>query len=64
MGDKVIKKNHEKSIVNGKNGKKAPLSLLKKTLTFKDGTKKTMRTQIIVDGRYNILVLKFDLYFY
>ena len=36
MGDKVIKKLHEKSIVNEKNGKKAPLSLLGKTLTFKD----------------------------
>ena len=27
---------HEKSIVNGKNGEKASVSLLKKTLTFKD----------------------------
>ena len=36
MGDRVIKKINEKSIVNGKNGEKAPLSLLKKTLTFKD----------------------------
>ena len=36
MGDKVIKKIHEKPILNGINGEKAPLSLLKKTLTFKD----------------------------
>ena len=36
MGDNVIKKIHEKSILNGINGKKAPLSWLKKTLTFKD----------------------------
>ena len=35
MGDKVIKKVHGKSILNGKNGEKAPLSWLKKTLTFK-----------------------------
>ena len=36
MGDKVIQKLHEKSILNGINGDKAPLSWLKKTLTFKD----------------------------
>ena len=36
MGDKVIKNNHEKSIVNGKNGEKSPLSLIKNILTFKD----------------------------
>ena len=36
MGDKVIKTNHEKSILNGVNGEKAPLSFLKKTITFKD----------------------------
>ena len=54
MGDKFIKKHHEKSIVNGKNGEKAPFSLLKKTLTFKDDKIKTMRTQIPVNGRYNI----------
>ena len=36
MVDKVIKTIHEKSIVNRKNGKKVSLSLLKKTLTFKD----------------------------
>ena len=32
MGDKVIKTIHEKSILNGINGEKAPLSWLKKTL--------------------------------
>ena len=31
-----LSKKKEKSIVNGKNGEKAPLSLLKITLTFKD----------------------------
>ena len=36
MGDKVMKKNHDISNLNGVNGEKAPLSLLKKTLTFKD----------------------------
>ena len=36
MGDKVIKTIHEKSILNGINGEKAPLLWLKKTLTFKD----------------------------
>ena len=36
MGDKVVKKIHEKSIINGVNGEKAPLSLLKKKLAFKD----------------------------
>ena len=36
MGDMVIKKIHEKAILNGVNGKKKPLSLLKKTLNFKD----------------------------
>ena len=35
MGDKVIKKFHEKSILNGINGEKAPFSWLKKTVTFK-----------------------------
>ena len=30
MGDKVVKNNHEKSIINTINGEKAPLSLLKK----------------------------------
>ena len=36
MGDKVIKTIHDKSIINGINGNKTPLSWLKKTLTFKD----------------------------
>ena len=36
MGDKVIKTIHEKSILNGINGEKAPMSWLKKTLTSKD----------------------------
>ena len=36
MGYKVIKKNQEKSILNDINGEKAPLSWLKRTLTFKD----------------------------
>ena len=36
MGDKIVKTIHEKSIINGVNGEKSPLSLLKKKLTFKD----------------------------
>ena len=36
MGDKVVRKFHEKSIINGVNGEKAPLSLLKKKLAFED----------------------------
>ena len=32
MGDKVIKKSYEKSIINDNNGDKAPLSWLKKLL--------------------------------
>ena len=36
MGDKIVKKIHEKSIINGVNGEKAPLSSLEKKLTFKD----------------------------
>ena len=50
MGDKVVKKILEKSIINGVNGEKAPLSLLKKNLPSRM-IKKKLRTQILVDGR-------------
>ena len=53
MGDKVVKKIHEKSIINGVDGEKAPLSLLKKNLPSRV-IKKKMRTKILVNGRYGI----------
>ena len=46
-----------------KKRRKSAIVLAEKTLTFKDDKIKTMRIQILVDGRYNI-VLKFDFYFY
>ena len=38
MGDKVVKKIIEKSIIDGVNGKKGPLSLMEKKPAFKDDT--------------------------
>ena len=43
----------KKSIINGFNGEKGPLSLLRKELAFKDD-KKAMRTQILVNEGYCI----------
>ena len=54
MGDKVVKKIHEESILNGVNGKKTPLSFMKKILPSRMIKLKTIRTQILVHGRYSI----------
>ena len=49
----------EKSIVNGGNGEKKPLSLVRKKTALKDEKRKTMQTQILVNKGNCIHNIKF-----
>ena len=59
MGDNIIKKINEKSIVDGVNDEKGPFSSLRKKLALKDDKKITMRTQILVNEGYCIHNIEF-----
>ena len=54
MGDKVVKKINEISIIDGVNGEKGPLSLLKKKLPSRMVKEKAMWTQILANEGYGI----------
>ena len=63
MGDKVVKTINEKSIIDGGNGEKRPLFLVRKTLSLEDEKRKTMQTQILVNEEYCIRNIEFLILF-